>query len=319
MNENNIKSFYTYLQSQQTAQQFLFHCYQNMEGINAEMKSYENCNSFIYYLKHGLHFYETGGKLTTSLQPILYFYGMIHLIKAVLLTKRPNYPETTKLLAHGVSSRKRKKKSYTFMKDEVTIHNHGLYSYFSEHLFGVKKQLVNKLKMEDLLALIPEISSLFTFNKQRSMINVGKINHTRLIMPIELLDHYHLTSKTFLQRLNSYLPKVLSYHTNQDQIQIKLSMPLTKSSGPFFFNMLDHSIYFPLNRAHFLPISEVMTHYLLLYNLSMLSRYETEWWGDLIATKSDIDYPFIIHFLKYTSPKVPLLLGYEMYLDHLKD
>src|SRR5690625_91717 len=93
MNVKRIRSFYTYLQSQQTAQQFLMNCYEINQEKDAESKSYENCNAFIYYIKHGLHFYETGKKLHTILQPILFFYGMIHMIKATLLTKRPNYPE----------------------------------------------------------------------------------------------------------------------------------------------------------------------------------------------------------------------------------
>lgn len=318
MNEDKIKSFYTYLQSEQTAQQFLFDCYQNIEGINPEVKSYENCYSFIYYIKHGLHFYETGKKLTDILQPILSFYGMIHLIKAVLLTKRPHYPETTKLLAHGVSSRKRKKRNYTFMKDEITIHNNGLYPYFSEHLFGIKRLFINKFNMQDLLILIPEMSSLFTFHNQQSLINIGKINEKRLEFPLELLDHYHLTTRSFLRRLEPYLPEVLSSNIDHEHIQIELATPITNSSGPFFFNTIDQSISFPLNRTHFFPISEIMVHYLLLYNLSMLSRYETEWWGDLIATKANIDYPFITHFLNHSSKKIPLLLGHILYQSHLE-
>src|SRR5699024_161753 len=222
MNENNIKTFFTYLQSEQTAQQFLYQQYQCIEEINPEIMSYENCQTFIYYIKHGLHFYETGKGLTTILQPILFFYGMIHLIKAVLLTKRPRYPESTKLLAHGVSSRKRKKQNYIFMEDEVMIHNHGLFSYFSEHLYKIKRLDMTRLKMGYLLALVPEMSPLFRLYNQQGLINIGKVNATQLIFPITLLDHYHLTSKSFQRHLYPYLPKVLSSSTNQDHIRLEL-------------------------------------------------------------------------------------------------
>ena len=49
----------------------------------------------------------------------------------------------------------------------------------------------------------------------------------------------------------------------------------------------------------------------------MVSRYETGWWGDLLATKPDYDYPFIIDFLNITSKKVPMLLGQLLYRDYL--
>src|SRR5699024_10675643 len=106
-----------------------------MEDIQSDVKSYENCHAFMYYIEHGIHFYESGKEMDLIVQPIMYFYGMVHLLKAVLLTKRPDYPETTKVLAHGVSSRKRKKQHYTFINDEVKIQHNGLFPYASEHLF----------------------------------------------------------------------------------------------------------------------------------------------------------------------------------------
>lgn len=317
MNSKNIQDFYTYIQSQQTAQKFLLHSYQHIGIINPEIKSYENCHTFLYYLKHGLHFYETGKKLTTIIQPILLFYGMVHLIKASLLTKRPNYPESTKLLAHGVSSRKRKKKNYTFMDDEVMIHNNGLYSYFSNHLYQVNKPILNKFQMKDLLTLIPEMSTLLSLDKRPVMSSVGKFQEDSLIFNNRLLDDYHLTSRAFLERIAPHLPPIIHTNINQQNIQIELTKPLTKSFGPFFLHMTDQEVYFPTNRKLFLPISETMIHYLLLYNLSMLSRYETEWWGDLLTTRPDIDFPFIKDFLQLTAEKIPLLIGYEMYQDYL--
>ena len=104
-----IHSFYTYLQSQQPAQKYLLQCYQQINEIDAERKSYENCNVFMYCLNHGMEYYHAGDKLDTVLKPVMLFYGMAHLLKACLLTKRPDYPESTSVLAHGVSTRKRKK------------------------------------------------------------------------------------------------------------------------------------------------------------------------------------------------------------------
>ena len=317
MNEQNIQSFYTYLQSQQTAQQFLRACYQKIDGINADVKSYQNCNAFTYYVRHGKHFYETGKTVTPELQPILYFYGMAHLLKACLLTKRPDYPETTKLLAHGVSSRKRKRKDYTFMQDEVKIHQNGLFPYFSEHLFQVKKWQVDKFKMAYLFGLIPEMTPLFKFENIDTLTIIGKTDQKTLTFPIHLLDNYYSTNESFLQRIAPHLPEGYRSENEKKSINIKLPSALTKSSGPFFLHITEKLIYFPSNREYFLPISEVMVHYLLLYNLSMLSRYETEWWGDLLGSKSDLDYPFISQFLQHTSDKIPLLLGNELYQQYL--
>ncbi len=312
MKNNDINVLYTYLQSQQTAQQFLYDCYQTLDGVEASAMSYENCNSFMYYLDHGLQFYENGKNLDILFQPIMFFYGMVHLLKANLLTIRPHYPESTTILAHGVSSRKRKKKDYSFMDDEIKTQQNGLFPYFSKHLFSVSHTPFEKFKMEDLLGLIPEVSSLFAFQGQKKMITIGKIGRSELHFPNEILDNYHLTAKSFIQRISAYLPAIEQTEINKNYFCINLSVPLHKFNGPFFTHVSNNLIYFPLHRRKYLLNSEVMVHYLLLYNLSMLCRYESEWWGDLLSAKSEIDFPFISLFLQNTSEKAPLLLGEKL-------
>ncbi|OZU89479.1 hypothetical protein CIL03_07145 [Virgibacillus indicus] len=314
----DIKAFYTYLNSQQTAQQYLLDCYQRLDGIDAEAKSYENCQTFMYYLDHGNKFYENGKKLDLTVRPVLFFYGMVHLIKACLVTLRPDYPESTSLLAHGVSARKKKKKQYTFMQDEVKVQHNGLFPYALEHLFSAKKLSFEKIKMEDLFAFIPEMDVLFSFHKQPMLTAAGTAGSPLLQFPVKLLDHYHLTANAFIQRIQAQLPKIKYSDVDKSMIRMELSAPITESKGPFFIHLESREIYFPRNRKHFIPIPEIMVHYLLLYNLSMLSRYETEWWGELLVTKSDMDYPFIHHFLKITATKIPELLGERLY-NHRKE
>lgn len=309
---NPIISFVNYLQSQQTAQSYLCHCYTKLKLPEPEAKSYENCNAFIYYLNHGNRFYQQGRKSDPFMQPILYFYGMVHFIKACLLTKRPNYPESTNLLAHGVTARKRKKKDYTFMNDEVKVQHNGLFPYFSEHLY---EQTIpfEKRSMKHLLAVIPEMNQLFQFQGEHKMVPVGKQYSKLLEFPAHLLDSYHLTDTAFIRRIQPYLPNIKYYDYDDRMIRMEVTDPVKKVTGPFFVHSSTEQLFFPLKREDYLSIHEVMVHYLILYNLSMLCRYETEWWGDLFVAKPDIDYPFILYFLELTSTKMPLLLGENLY------
>lgn len=312
MNQKDIDAFYIYLNSQQTARQYLNHCYQLLPDVDAEAKSYENCTAFMYYLEHGKIFYENGKKLDIVLQPMLFFYGMTHLLKACLLTKRPDYPESTSILAHGASTRKRKKKDYTFLSDEVKVQQHGLLPYFSEHLFALKRLPFEKIEMRELLGLIPELSQLFQLAGETKLINIGKLGDTILHFPSDILDNYHLTQHAFLQRIKPYIGEIMTVKTTFSTIQLQLSNPIQLVNGPFFLNQ-EQEIYFPASRDNFLPIPEIIIHYLLLYNLSMLSRYEAEWWGDLLVAKPEIDFPFISGFLELTAEKIPFMLGKLLY------
>lgn len=316
MHNDKLTSIYTYLDSEQTAYDYLLHCYKEIEGIDAEAKSYENCHTFMYYLQHGQGFFQAGKSSELQLQPILFFYGITHLLKAVLLSKRPNYPESTKILAHGVSTRKKKKKYYRFVEDEVKIQNNGLFPYTAKHLYSITTMPFEKVSMQRLFGFIPELLSLFSLYNEAPLQMVGKVKSNFLSFPVSLLDTYHLTERAFLKRLSPYLPTVTNQSTSHKTIDLTLTTPLKNDHGPFFFHS-NSSIYFPAKREAFISIPEMLVHYLLLYNLSMINRYETAWWGDLLTTKPTIDFPLIRMFLNVTMNKVPQLIGSRL-LESLK-
>ena len=147
--------------SAEYCQRFLKKCYQKRNIENPEQKSYENCYAFLYYLEHGQIYYQQAENAPLIIKPILLFYGLVHLIKACILTIDPAYPETTSVLAHGVSTRKRKKQNYQFFQDEVKFQKNGLFPFMSEKLFHMKQLEGEKVTMEELLQLIPELDDLF--------------------------------------------------------------------------------------------------------------------------------------------------------------
>lgn len=305
--------FFSFLTSQQTAQVYLQSCYKKINEQDVEAKSYQNYNALLYYLDHGRKFYEIGHKVELFAKPVLYFYGLTHLLKACLLTKRPNYPESTVLLSHGVTSRKRKKRNYTFMSDEVKVQINGLFPYLSKHLYSINPVPFDKIQMVDLFSLIPEMQTFFSFQGTEKMVVVGSKDSPILQFPTTILDYYHITKDAFLNRIKPYLSVIKHMEERQSVITVQLEERLESFNGPFYKHMDDDKIYFPLHREHFLPISDVMIHYLLLYNLSMLCRYEAEWWGDLLSSKPEMDYPFILQFLDITAKKIPKILEDELY------
>lgn len=305
--------FFSYLTSQQTAQVYLQSCYEKINEQDVESKSYQNYHALLYYLDHGRKFYEIGDKVDLFAKPVLYFYGLTHLIKACLLTRRPYYPETTVLLSHGVTSRKRKKRNYTFLTDEVKVQVNGLFPYFSKHLYSINPVPFEKIPMVDLFSLIPEMQTFFSFQGTEKMVVVGTVESKVLQFPTTILDHYHVTKDSFLKRIKPYISKVKHVEELKSVMNVQLDKKIESFNGPFYKHVDDHRIFFPLSREHFLPISDVMIHYLLLYNLSMLCRYEAEWWGDLLSSKPEIDYPFIVQFLDITAKKIPKILEDELY------
>ncbi|WP_199427028.1 YaaC family protein [Thermaerobacillus caldiproteolyticus] len=309
----NIWDQFILFHSTNAAQKFLYKCYIQKERKDAKQKSYTNCYPFLYYLEHGKNFYVTAQYAPVAIKPVLLFYGMTQLLKACLLTADADYPESTSVLAHGVSTRKRKKQGYEFLDDEVKVQKYGLFTHFSEKMFHVKQITGEKFQMRVLLQRISELHELFeTYYSQTlsRQVSYNPLEQT-IFIPIEILDDYHMT----LDRFIDYITKEWdwlqrdSIQTEGNHIQVT-SQYQFKPLGyePLMFNLDNGTYRLPTDRGEIFKLPEIMSHYLLLYNLSMISRYETEWWGEFLHSYSSDAYPFIMKFLSVTAEKVPLLL-----------
>ncbi|WP_102348053.1 YaaC family protein [Bacillus sp. Marseille-P3661] len=303
------QSFSTF-HSSINAQKYLLQCYKNIEIQDPEKRSYENCYPFIYYLDHGKNYYQLSAQAPISIKPILLFYGMVQLLKACLLTVDPQYPESTSVLAHGVSTRKRKKRDYDFLKDEVKIQRNGLFPHVAEKMFHVKHLESEKYTMEILLARIPEMNNLFKISLEKfNSYRVGQIDDKELLIPIKILDDLKMTNSRFA----SFLKQQFEFELNPQQTKNYISIQINDSvcrydCSPMQYDYFNQALYLPKDRVLYDYFPEILVHYLLLYNLSMISRYETEWWSELLRSYSSLDYPFINNFLDLSIHKVPYFI-----------
>ncbi|MDQ1143380.1 hypothetical protein QE429_000207 [Bacillus sp. SORGH_AS 510] len=290
--------------SAEYCQRYLKSSYQRHRIDLPEQKSYENGYAFLYYLEHGKIYYEQAEKSPLILKPILLFYGLVHLIKACILTTDPSYPETTAVLAHGVSTRKRKKQNYLFFQDEVKLQKNGLFPFMSEKLFHMKQLEGEKVVMEELLQLIPELDELFyLLLGKRTFVQLAE-DDGRLIIPEGILDSYHMTEG----RLKEFLLSKFEHPIEFASEGLSFSMSSTKGYSPLKVNLENQCYVLPLNKSGLYHFPELLVHYLLLYNLSMIARYETEWWSELTKMMPNQDYPFIQSFLEVTLQKGPFLI-----------
>lgn len=185
----NITSFSIFF-SASTTQSFLKKYYLLQQVEQAEQKSYENCYRFIYFIKHGQLYYQQAVVAPLPLKPTLLFYGLVHLVKACILTVQPNYPETTTMLAHGVSTRKKKKQQYNFFQDEVKCQRNGLFPIMMESMFHLKQLEGTKLTMKQLFEHIPELSDLFYFfSKIHTFTKISSLKDNCFAINKTVLDH----------------------------------------------------------------------------------------------------------------------------------
>ncbi|WP_064091107.1 YaaC family protein [Rossellomorea aquimaris] len=291
-----------YFQSAEYSQKFLKKCYEQISFPQAEVRSYDNCYPFMYYLEQGEIYYKQSTLCPVSIKPILLFYGFVHFIKAIILTEDPLYPQTTSVLAHGITSRKRKKQHYHFLQDEVKVQKNGLFSHFSNLMFHVEHIVGEKFKMEDLLVQIPELEEIFyVLLKRKTMFWFQQ--QQQLTIDEELLSHYHMSEGMLKNYLFEKLKGKAIWISEQT-----LQVPLMEEQLPIRWHLNHNKLALPTIRNQGNMIPEVLIHYALLYNLSMIARYETEWWIELLKNRTNEDYPIISSFINLTTDKSPCLL-----------
>lgn len=290
------------------AKGFLLQCYQ-MQGLsNAEEAAYTNCTRFVYSLEHGDLYLNQAFQSPLAIQPALAFYGLSHYIKACLLTVDADYPATVQVLAHGLSARKRKKQNYSFLQDEVRTQRYGLFTHFSNKMFHVEHLEGTKLKMNALLKQVPELSSIFSFQSGKAPFEKVQQKDENYAIPIQLLDDYQMTEHRFSEFLEAKtMGRVNVIEADKHLIYLK---PLSLSlSPPFRFHFFTNEWVFSKSKESEAFYPELLIYYSLLYNLSMIARYETEWWYDLLKHAPGKEYSLIKYFTEVSIQKIPLLIA----------
>ncbi|MBB6454414.1 hypothetical protein HNQ94_002896 [Salirhabdus euzebyi] len=313
MVQQQMNAFFDQLKSIPYVQMYLKNCYKKQEIEDADRLSFENAERFIYYLEHAETYFQQSKQAPISIKPVLLFYGLTQLIKTCLIACRPQYPENTRLLAHGVSARKRKKQNYSFLQDEVKIQQYGLFPYFSNHLFSINQFPTDKFSMDVLLKKIPEMDELNLFQNKETTHEEIFSNEIQkeLRIPLTFLNDWHMTENRFIEKIKLYLPEIEDVKNTDNHLVLSLEKNILPFENSLFsFHIYKEKWFLSKKRKTVFPFHEVMTHYLLLYNLSMICRYETEWWGDLLHTYGSNDYSYIKRFVDIAETKTPIMLGY---------
>ena len=169
-----------------------------------------------------------------------------------------------------------------------------------------------KFNMLELMGNIPELQNLFRYSQKGS--TLYKIDSTiknELSFSVNLLDRLHMTKERFSRYIETSCKHLSIQHvpekTNQSNLLLQrpfnhgiLCIVLLYTMNILLILIICH-LRLILNPKPILP--ELLIHYLLLYNLSMISRYETDWWYDLLGSYSSEDYPFIYQFLSISAQK----------------
>lgn len=332
MNERRIKTepslermwgLFLYFESTPTAKNYLFQSYLSLEPEkDATRLAFENTQKFIYFLKQGTSYFHSAKQSEVSVRPLLLYYGITSLMKAVILIKDPYYPRTTSVLQHGITTRKKKKNNYTFQKDEIKVQKDGLLPLFSQLVITEPLELHSKYKVLDLLSLLPELQESFSLLYQKKTmldLSVTRESSSSCVFSFsnKELENHSLTfteARSLFSSTLSVNEQIVTF--SEDNLSITLL-----SSEASYIPERDHTQIFRDYRGdYFLYIdqpltvsNEIVIYNMLSYILGMLCRYDTELWGEILFSFNSSDLYIIEEFLQLTLRKFPNLILNQLF------
>jgi hypothetical protein len=263
---------YELLKNEATARDYLIKKYPESE---AKTLAYRNVHAFTSYIIQGLALFENADQSNIWSKPFLLYYGMMSLLKAFALTQDPNYPQNTAILQHGLTSPKRKKEPYRFFRDEIRVQKDGFFPYLCD-LLRFPVPTGERYKMEFLCTFIPELLPVLIQLKQPPSLWKLEVEDHTIICSTDLLDEVCLSASSFVNRLNAKHPKTsFSLGEVSDQ-HFTLYFTDNLTDHPYVYQ--DKQGYYYIWSASKLstqqPVPEILSHFGLLYTLSMLCRYD---------------------------------------------
>src|SRR5699024_86611 len=128
------------------------------------------------------------------------------------------------------------------------------------------------------------------------LIPVGKLHQTILSFDQSILDGHYMSHNRFTKELTTEFPLEFMYN-EKDKIYFKHHFKTKDIPPPFRVDA--ETLYYPTYASSSTLLPNLLLYYAILYTLSMLSRYDTEWWNELTILKQSFDYPLIQQFLHH--------------------
>ncbi|SDX27499.1 YaaC-like Protein [Marininema mesophilum] len=328
--ERKMWNLFLLLENDGMAKGYLRDKYQQ-EGLDhPDRASFRASHALMSYVRQARELYRAARESSPFVSPLLTYYGMMNLAKAWMLSFDPDYPRNALVLRHGASTRRRKRSDFRLSEDEIRIQPEGLLPELVR-ASGWGALCNTSWTIKHLLSLLPDIQDSYRQVFREASLYPIAI-HTRSIngrqsmsftLEEKVLDQLHLSPRGLAERLNSVAEEQGSRFTVDKSpapcgwVRMWWSHPESTHvdrwkrgfAHPWFREDTRGGYYLYLNRGRTPDvIPEMFVHYLLLFSLSMLCRYEVPLWGEIVSGTAAKEAVLVEEFLQVTRRKFPNLI-----------
>ncbi|MCY0874701.1 MAG: YaaC family protein [Firmicutes bacterium] len=273
-------------------------------------------NSFALsaYISQARHFFESARDSASVIKPLLLYYGMIQFVKAYILVRLPNRAMRAESQKHGLAI-PRRKHPLPYWKQIIWTQPNGVFVEWlratgalateAAHAHFANKQ---PMPIGDLWSCLPEAVPLLpalglTARCTRTAIYGAQETNRSLSMQVARSwpANCGLTIEECEKRIASQLPDQCLVHF--DWLSEQHELTKLDKSNPSPLLLAHHPLLclprvsgqwlmispLPLPLLEEVSLPEPMIHFALLFQLSMMLRYEGEAWAELLGDGHTIE------------------------------
>ncbi len=153
------------------AQDFLYPLHPRKSLSSREKLS----TKLVKFIEQAEFFYKKANESPIEVSPLLYYYGMLNLTKAYIISRKPSLLRNDLDLKHGLSDPNGTKKSYTLSKESLNIQGRGVFASYYECLMNkkIRRSGFNNISIKLLISYCVDISAEYSelFKKKRNLIH----------------------------------------------------------------------------------------------------------------------------------------------------
>jgi hypothetical protein len=298
--EKEIWSRLGYFENEHNAKDFLL---QKNKSLTEEQLT-DIAQRLSFSMQSAKEYYQSSNSVTLLTKPLLIFYGMVALSKALFIA---NYLKKSPSTGHGLESPKDNFEA-EFSNISTMVKKDGTFPQF--HCCYSKQTLCGiKFTLKELLSIAPDVKTEYeaVFKKKSNSIDMKKDRYG-----------YHLIDSDGLEKYDSIIQKLLRLNVSGVD-SYKNTQPQNIGKGIWIYNLPDNlpiirclsgkeCLQLSLRNDCDLYIPEMSVHYLIMYLLGMASRYYPKEWGEITEGKKSGNIYVIKKFLEITERKFPNLI-----------
>jgi YaaC-like Protein len=256
-------------------------------------------------------FTETATLANFAIQPLLRYYALLHGMKTVLYALDLSYPNSSSVLQHGVSVRRTKREAYAWPKESVHVYKEGVlqsFAAFHEHELPIGSRITVGHLLGYLPGLHHGIAHMYPeYHHVYPVVpasNIGIEHRDICFVPRSIASNRSLTVEEWKASYCACLG-ISDHNTllSEKEPDGLLAIPYPSARHPW---VTHHKQLTYIYDNH--PLPEWLIHFVVLYTLSALCRYNPTEWSDITLWHNDADAYLIREYL-ITHPTEEVLAG----------